>query len=259
MFSLKVSVLLLSAIPQILTQTVWLAGDSTMAEGGDGAGTNTDGWGQYLGQYLTLPVTNKAVAGTSARSFTALGLFADLIDEVESGDYVVIEFGHNDGSAGAIDNGDEDAVGDAYNLTATVTEADGSTEIIHTFNFYITNAALSLTAKGAIPIISSQTPDNIWDGSVLAAPSRFVPYAQEVAGNNSLVYIDHYDYVAQAYEALGETTVDTFYPVDHLHTSPAGANVVAEAFVRGLLCSESPLRNFVNGAGEAVPSKCYFY
>ncbi|KAJ3770346.1 rhamnogalacturonan acetylesterase [Lentinula raphanica] len=238
------------------------------------------GWGQYLGQYLTLPVTNKAVAGTSARSFTALGLFADLIDQVESGDYVgefnipnpvlvhsihliiivtvaiVIEFGHNDGSAGAVDNGNEDAVGDAYNLTATVTEADGSTEVIHTFNFYITNAALSLTAKGAIPIISSQTPDNIWDGSVLAAPSRFVPYAQEVAGNNSLVYIDHYDYVAQAYEALGETTVDTFYPVDHLHTSPAGANVVAEAFVRGLLCSESPLRNFVNGAGEAVPNGC---
>ncbi|KAJ3735267.1 SGNH hydrolase [Lentinula guzmanii] len=275
MFTLTAVITVLSVIPSIFAQTVWLAGDSTMAEGGDGAGTNTDGWGQYLSQYLNLPVTNKAVAGTSARSFTSLGLFASLIDDVESGDYVgerkscdprtpfgiisatVIEFGHNDGSAGAIDNGDEDAVGDAYNLTATVTEADGSTEVIHTFNFYITNAALSLTAKGAIPIISSQTPDNIWDGNVLAAPSRFVPYAQEVAGNNSLVYIDHYDYVAQAYEALGETTVDTFYPVDHLHTSPTGANVVAEAFVRGLLCSESPLKNFVNSAGEAVPSECF--
>lgn len=76
-----------------------------------------------------------------------------------------------------------------------------------------------------------------------------------MAGNNSLVYIDHYDYVAQAYEAIGETTVDTFYPVDHLHTSPTGANVVAEAFVRGLLCSESTLKNFVNSAGEAVPSE----
>ncbi|KAF8824043.1 hypothetical protein HHX47_DHR9000104 [Lentinula edodes] len=215
MFSLTTAAVL-SLIPSILGQTVWLAGDSTMAAGGDGAG-----WGQYLSQYLTLPVTNKAVAGTSARSFTALGLFASLIDEVGSGDYV----------------------------------GGGSTEVIHTFNYYITNAALSLTAKGAIPIISSQTPDNIWDGDVLAAPSRFVPYAQEVAGNNSLVYIDHYDYVAQAYEAIGETTVDTFYPVDHLHTSPTGANVVAEAFVRGLLCSESTLKNFVNSAGEAVPSE----
>ncbi|KIK66096.1 carbohydrate esterase family 12 protein [Collybiopsis luxurians FD-317 M1] len=212
------------------------------------------GWGQFLGQYISLPVTNNAVAGTSARSYTTLGLFNTLISEVKSGDFVVIEFGHNDGSAGAIDNGDEDAVGDALNLTQVVTEANGSTEVIHSFNFYITNAAEALISKGAIPIISSQTPDNIWDGNVLAPPSRFVAYAQEVAGNTSLVYIDHFDYVAQAYEALGETTVNTFYPVDHLHTSPAGANVVAEAFVRGLLCSNSALKKFVNSAGQAVPS-----
>lgn len=42
---------------------------------------------------------------------------------------------------------------------------------------------------------------------------------------------------------------------DHLHTSPTGANVVAEAFVRGVLCSTSTLRSFVNSAGEAVPSE----
>lgn len=91
----------------------------------------------------------------------------------------------------------------------------------------------SLLAKGAIPLVSSQTPDNIWDGDVLAAAPRFVAYAQEVAGNTSTTYIDHFDYVAQggkgfskdtywswlwsyldiAYEAIGETTVDTFYPV----------------------------------------------
>lgn len=54
---------------------------------------------------------------------------------------------------------------------------------------------------------------------------------------------------------LGETTVNTYFPLDHLHTSPTGANVVAEAFVRGVLCSSSTLKNFVNSAGEAVPSK----
>jgi len=170
--------------------------------------------------------------------------------------FKVIEFGHNDGSSGAVDNGDEDAVGDAYNLTAVVTEPDGTTEIIHSFNYYIINAANAFLTKGAIPIISSQTPDNIWDGDVLAAAPRFVAYAQEVAGNISLTYIDHFDYVAQAYEALGETEVDTFYPVDHLHTSPTGANVVAEAFVRGLLCSNSTLADFVNGLGEDVPNGC---
>ncbi|KAJ7161418.1 hypothetical protein C8R43DRAFT_334324 [Mycena crocata] len=49
-------------------QTVYVAGDSTMARGGGGSGT--DGWGQYLGQFLTIPVVNMAIAGRSARSYT---------------------------------------------------------------------------------------------------------------------------------------------------------------------------------------------
>lgn len=77
----------------------------------------------------------------------------------------------------------------------------------------MTNAVESLLAKGAIPIVSAQTPDDIWVGDVITAPPRFVPYAEEVAGNTSTTYIDHYDYVAQAYEAIGETIVDTFYPI----------------------------------------------
>ena len=82
------------------------------------------GWGQYLAQYLTIPVVNDAIAGRSARSYTDEGRFDTLINTVKSGDFVVIEFGHNDGTSGAIDNGREDAVGDGYNTTATVTESE---------------------------------------------------------------------------------------------------------------------------------------
>ena len=64
-----------------------------------------------------------AVGGTSARSFTESGRFDSLINTTAAGDYVVIEFGHNDGTAGAVDNGRQDAVGDGYNTTATVTDA----------------------------------------------------------------------------------------------------------------------------------------
>lgn len=70
---------------------------------------------------MSLPVVNKAIAGTSARSFTETGDFANLISLVVENDWVVIEFGHNDGTAGAVDNGRQDAVGDAYNLTSVVT------------------------------------------------------------------------------------------------------------------------------------------
>jgi len=235
-------------------QTVYLAGDSTMAPGGGGAGT--DGWGQYLGQYLTIPVVNDAIAGRSARSYSDEGRFTTLINTVKKGDFVVIEFGHNDGSSGAVDNGREEAVGDGYNTTATVTESTGAEIVIHSFPFYVQNAITSLQAKGAIPIVSSQTPDNIWTGNLISAPSRFVGYAQTAATRTATTYVNHYAYVAQAYERIGETTVNTYYPLDHTHTSPTAANIVAQTFVRGLLCTSSTLGAKVNAVGKAVPDGC---
>ncbi|KAJ7631051.1 rhamnogalacturonan acetylesterase [Roridomyces roridus] len=236
-------------------QTVFMAGDSTMAPGGGGSGT--DGWGQYLGQFLTIPVVNDAIAGRSARSYTDEGRFTTLTSSVKSGDFVIIEFGHNDGLSGTTDNGRQDSFGDSLTATTTVTLANGTSAVIHTFNFYMQQAVTGLKAKGANVIVSSQTPDDIWTGTSIGAPPRFVQYAKEVAGNNTgVAYVDHYAYVAQAYDKLGESAVDPFYPIDHTHTLPAGATVVAEAFVRGLLCGGSALSAKVNAAGKAVPNGC---
>ncbi|KAK0233632.1 rhamnogalacturonan acetylesterase [Armillaria fumosa] len=246
--------LLPSFATYVLGTTVYLAGDSTMAK--DGGGSGTDGWGQYLGQYLSVTVVNKAIAGRSARSYTDEGRFTTLIDTVSSGDYVVIEFGHNDGLAGTVDNGRQDAYGDDYDTTATVTNSAGESIVIHTFPYYIQNAVTALQAKGAIPIVSAQTPSNDWDDGDITDPPRFVAYANTAATRTGAKYINHYAYVAQAYEALGETVVDDYYPLDHTHTSVEGANVVAEAFVRGLICGDSGLAAYVNSAGQAVPNSC---
>lgn len=81
----------------------------------------------------------------------------------------------------------------------------GSQILIHSFAFYIENAITAMQAKGAIPIISSQTPDNIWSGNAIGAGGRFVTYEQSVGIDKDIVYVDHYDYVAQAYDALGQT------------------------------------------------------
>lgn len=71
-----------------------------MALGGGGIGTQ--GWGQYL-QYsfstTSAVVENHAIAGRSARSYTREGRFAALAALVKPGDWVVIEFGHNDGGS----------------------------------------------------------------------------------------------------------------------------------------------------------------
>ncbi|KAF7303303.1 Carbohydrate esterase family 12 protein [Mycena kentingensis (nom. inval.)] len=225
-------------------QTVYFAGDSTMARGGGGSGT--DGWAQYVGQYLTIPAVNMAIAGRSARSYTDEGRFTTLINTARSGDFAVIEFGHNDGLSGSVDNGRQDAFGDSLTTTAVVTAANGTQITIHTI---VTNAVNSLKAKGVNVIVSSQTPTNDWVNGVIGPGARFV------AGNTSTTYVDHYAYIANAYNRLGQSAVVPFFPIDHTHTAPAGALVVAQSFIRGLLCGASTLKARVNAAGQAVPSE----
>lgn len=101
--------------------TVYLCGDSTMAEGGGGSGTQ--GWGPYL-QYSLSPsvavVNNQAIGGRSARSFSREGRFNTVIGLVQPGDWVVIEFGHNDGgSLTPTDNGRTDCFGDGTQTCQT--------------------------------------------------------------------------------------------------------------------------------------------
>jgi rhamnogalacturonan acetylesterase len=78
--------------------TLWLCGDSTMAPGGGHNGT--EGWGQYLHYSFDshIRVNNSAYAGRSARTFTREGRFDRIYEQVTAGDWVVIQFGHNDGN-----------------------------------------------------------------------------------------------------------------------------------------------------------------
>lgn len=81
------------------------------------------GWGEYLQSSLSIPVVNAAVAGRSARSYTREGRFTALAAIVISGDFVVIEFGHNDGgSLTPTDNGRTDCPGAGGETCSTTYE-----------------------------------------------------------------------------------------------------------------------------------------
>jgi hypothetical protein len=87
-----------SPAPEI--PTIYLCGDSTEAPGGGGNGT--EGWGQYLHYSFdlsTVYVNNFAIAGRSARSYTREGRFDKIGNVLKPGDWVIIEFGHNDGGS----------------------------------------------------------------------------------------------------------------------------------------------------------------
>ncbi len=81
-----------SALP-----VIHLAGDSTMAAKQEDKRPET-GWGEKIGAFFKdgILVQNDALNGRSALSFRTEGLWDKLIDRIRPGDYVLIQFGHND-------------------------------------------------------------------------------------------------------------------------------------------------------------------
>ena len=82
--------------------TVWLAGDSTMAQKQPDKRPET-GWGEALQPCFdssAVRVANRAMNGRSTRSFVAEGRWKAIVDSLNAGDYVFIQFGHNDEKVG---------------------------------------------------------------------------------------------------------------------------------------------------------------
>jgi lysophospholipase L1-like esterase len=78
--------------------TIFMAGDSTMANKPLTPPQPERGWGQILPLYFKeeVVIKNLAVNGRSSKSFREEGRWQLMLDQIRSGDYVIIQFGHND-------------------------------------------------------------------------------------------------------------------------------------------------------------------
>lgn len=83
------------------TGTVYIASDSTAQTYSSGYYPQA-GWGQKLSSYFTsnVTVTNRAIGGRSSRSFIEQGRLAAIHDVIKPGDYLFVQFGHNDATVG---------------------------------------------------------------------------------------------------------------------------------------------------------------
>jgi lysophospholipase L1-like esterase len=83
--------------PQQQKITLYLIGDSTMAEKEPDKRPET-GWGEMIPEFFNenLIVKNHAVNGRSSKSFIDEGRWDNVLDSLRPGDYVCIQFGHND-------------------------------------------------------------------------------------------------------------------------------------------------------------------
>lgn len=196
------------------------------------------------------------MGGRSARSYTNEGRFTEINNLIKSGDIVVIEFGHNDGGSptSATDNNRSDCPGTGEETCKS--GKDGST--VYTFGHYVKAAAKSYIAKGATVVVSSQTPNNLWEGGKYsAAAPRFVAYAAQAGKEigNGASFVDHFQAVANMYKKLGSTATNALYPNDHTHTSPKGADLSAQAFAQAIkvaLNGTTPIKKYVKADSPTV-------
>jgi lysophospholipase L1-like esterase len=217
----------------------YIIGDSTVRNG-DGSGKNQQwGWGSFIAGYFDttkLSVSNQAIGGRSSRTFITEGRWERIISVLKKGDYVIMQFGHND--AGPLDDtararGTIQGIGeetkDIYN---PITKKD---ETVHTYGWYMRKYIRETKAKGAVAIVCSPVPRDNWkDGKVNRSTESYAKWAKEVAKEEQCLFIDLNDIIAGEYEVLGAEKVKAFFPADHTHTDKAGAELNASIVIREL-------------------------
>ena len=219
--------------------TLYIIGDSTVRNG-DGSGSNLQwGWGSLIAPYFdttTISVRNHAIGGRSSRTFINEGRWQRILDELKPGDFVIMQFGHND--AGPLDDtararGTIRGIGDeSKEIYNPKTQKQ---EVVYTYGWYMRKYVNEAKAKGATAIICSPVPrNNFKEGKVNRANEDYGKWARETATSTGAYFIDLNNNIADEYEKLGPDQVKTFFPSDHTHTNEAGAKLNAEVVVKGV-------------------------
>lgn len=119
-----VTLLILTAATPVKKTTIFVIGDSTAANKDLSKGKTERGWAQMLQMYFDstmIRVDNHAVNGRSSKSFINEGRWDRVVSLIKPGDYVIIQFGHNDEKPKADRHTDPGSTFD-YNLAKFVRE-----------------------------------------------------------------------------------------------------------------------------------------
>lgn len=238
--------------------TLFLIGDSTVKNGKGKGDGGLWGWGNFLPAYFDttkIAVRNNALGGTSSRTFQTMGLWDKVLNNIKPGDFVLMQFGHNDSSPvndtlrarGTIrSNGDE--IEEIDNL---ITKKH---EVVHSYGWYLRKYISDIKAKGATAIVLSPVPRNTWqNGKANRNHQDYGKWAAEAAKQGGAYFIDLNNIIADRYEAEGETQVKAAYfnTTDHTHTIEAGARVNAASVIQGLKEQKNiPLNKYMKAAAR---------
>ncbi len=228
---------------------LFVVGDST-AKIDNSEQSKQVGWGQVIEKYFNtkkITVDNQAKAGRSSRTYLNEGRWNVVYDALRPGDYVLIQFGHNDvgdinvGKARGLlpGNGDEKQI--------MTIEATGINEGIYTHGWYIRKYCLDVIEKGATPIVLSHTARNMRDenGKIIRNSEDFGKWSKEAAEQVGAYFIDMNEISAAKLDKLSKEEVDKHFMRDHTHTSAEGADRNAKSIVEGIKKLDLPLKKML--------------
>lgn len=229
---------------------LYIIGDSTVQNGSGKGADSLWGWGSFMNLYFNtdkIEIQNHAKGGRSSRTFLTEGRWDSIMKTIKKGDYVLIQFGHNDGgeladtlrARGTIKGIGEESK-DTYNPIRKVNET------VYTYGHYMRKYVNEAKSKGAIPIIVSPIPRNKFNEKGKIEKDQYGVWAREVAQQTGAYFIDLNQMVITQYEKMGSEKVKEFFPKDHTHTNEAGAKINAELVTKGIKdLKKCDLRKFV--------------
>lgn len=215
---------------------IWIAGDSIASDHDidEANEVQITGWGNVLQQFVSKNVTilNKARSGRSSKSYTNEKDYKEIIKGVGEGDYVIIQFGHNDEKSAPL-----------------YTDPSGSSSTDGSFKFYLKTKYIDpIYEKGGKVIFATSVVRHLFDGDKLSEQTHGVyaeamkELAEECKAEGKEVYvIDTYGITGDIYNRLGEEKTEKLHAVigngsdaklDETHYSPYGAvymaNIIAQ-------------------------------
>jgi lysophospholipase L1-like esterase len=222
--------------------TVYLIGDSTMANKSKPETNPEHGWGQVLQPYFNdnAVIDNRAVNGRSSRSFIGEGRWDSILKTLKKGDFVFIQFGHNDQKFKSPDRYTNPHVTYRHNLIKYVEET---------------------RAKGATPVLFSSIVRRNFneDGTLIDTHGEYPLEARLVALEYGVPFIDLQYFTEHLEETYGvegskklhlhfEPGEEPFYKEgkhDDTHLSKLGANEIAKLAIAELKIKVSNLAEYI--------------
>lgn len=222
------------SVEPVEVPTIYIAGDSTVT---DQRFEPAASWGQMFPRFLKpeIAVANHAESGETLKSFLAELRLAKILTTIKAGDYLFIEFGHND---------------EKKNWPQTYAEART------TYAAYLRVYLAEARRRGAVPVLLTPIQRRVFDarGRIVNTHGDYPEVVREIAREERVPLIDLARMSATFFEALGPKRAPLAFNDggrDATHQDNYGAYEIARCVVQGIRDAHLPLARYL--ADDVAP------